>query len=64
MDKIIIHKQNGKPVGKNGGCIWVSKEVNDTLDAICDETGIAKQRMADFLLKKALEAVHIETDEL
>lgn len=41
MDKIIIHKQNGKPVGKNGGCIWVSKEVNDTLDAICDETGIA-----------------------
>lgn len=64
MDKIIIHKQNGKPVGKDGGCIWVSKEVNDRLDSICDDTGIAKQRMADFLLRKALDAVVIEVDEL
>lgn len=64
MEKIIIHKQNGKPVGKNGGCVWVSKEVNDQLDAICDETGIAKQRITDFLLRKALENVEVAESEI
>lgn len=40
MEKIKIHKTNSKPIGKGGGCIWVSKEVNDALDNLADETGI------------------------
>lgn len=64
MEKIIIHKMNSKPVGKAGGSVWVSKEVNDTLDALADETGIAKQRITDFLLRKALEVTEVAESEL
>lgn len=63
MDKIRIHKITSKPVGKSGGCIWVSKEVNDALDSLADETGIAKQRITDYLLKKALAVVEVVDDE-
>ena len=64
MEKIIIHKINSKPVGKTGGSVWLSKEVNDRLDSLADETGIAKQRITDFLLKKALEVVEVSESEL
>ena len=59
METIRIAKTNTKPVGKGGGTIWVSKEVNDELDRLADETGIAKQRITDCILKKALEAVEL-----
>lgn len=64
MEKIRIHKTNSKPIGKAGGSVWVSKEVNDRLDALADETGIAKQRITDFLLKHALAVVEVVEDEL
>ncbi len=64
MEKIIIPKTNSKPVGKGGGTIWVSKEVNDRLDNLADETGIAKQRITDFLLKKVLEIVVVVDSEI
>ena len=64
MEKIKIHRTNSKPIGKGGGCIWVSKEVNDTLDNLADETGIAKQRITDYLLKQALAVVEVVEDEL
>lgn len=64
MEKIIIYKQKGKPVGKDGSCVWISKEVSDKIDAICDETGIAKQRITDFLLRKALECVELAESEI
>ena len=64
MEKIIIHKQNSKPVGKDGSSIWVSKEVNEQLENLCLETGIAKQRITDFLLRKALECVEVAESEL
>ena len=64
MEKIKIHKTNSKPIGKGGGCIWVSKEVNDALDNLADETGIAKQRITDHLMKKALAVVEVVDDEL
>lgn len=64
MEKIIIHKTNSKPVGKSGGAVWISKEVNDQLDALADETGIAKQRITDFLLRKALENVEVQDSEI
>ena len=49
MDKIVLHKMNSKPVGKAGGSVWLSVAVNDRLDALADETGIAKQRITDYL---------------
>lgn len=44
--------------------MWVSKEVSEQLDSIALETGIAKQRVTDFLLKKALEAVVVADSEI
>lgn len=64
MDKIIIHKIHNKPIGKAGGSVLVSKEVSEQLDSIALETGIAKQRVTDFLLKKALEAVVVADSEI
>lgn len=64
MDKIIIHKIHNKPIGKAGGSVWVSKEVSEQLDSIALETGIAKQRVTEFLLKKALEAVVVADSEI
>lgn len=64
MDKIIILKIHNKPIGKAGGSVWVSKEVSEQLDSIALETGIAKQRVTDFLLKKALEAVVVADSEI
>ena len=64
MEKIVIHKIHNKPIGKTGGSVWISKEVSDRLDELCDETGIAKQRITDFLLKKALKNVVVCDDEL
>ena len=64
MQKIIINKIHNKPIGKAGGSVWVSKEVSEQLDSIALETGIAKQRVTDFLLKKALEAVVVADSEI
>lgn len=64
MEKIIIHKQSGKPVGKDGGCIWVSKEVNEQLESLALDTGIAKQRITDYLLRKALEVTEVAESEI
>lgn len=63
MDKIILHKMNSKP-GKAGGSVWLSVAVNDRLDALADETGIAKQRITDYLLRKALEVTVVEESEI
>ena len=49
MDKIVLHKMNSKPIGKGGGCIYVSVAINEQLDSLADETGIAKQRITDYL---------------
>lgn len=64
MDKIVIYKQKGKPVGKDGSCVWISRDVSDKIDSICDETGIAKQRITDYLLRKALAYVEIAESEI
>lgn len=64
MNKIVIHKTTGRPIGKAGGSIWISKEVNDRLEALSDETGIAKQRITDYLLRKALEVTVVEDSEI
>lgn len=64
MDKIVLHKTNSKPIGKAGGSVWISKDVNEQLDSLADETGIAKQRITDYLLRKALEVTVVEESEI
>lgn len=64
MDKIVLHKMNSKPIGKGGGCIYVSVAINEQLDSLADETGIAKQRITDYLLRKALEVTVVEESEI
>lgn len=59
MDKITIPKQFSKPVREESVTCWISKDVSESLDKISNETGISKQRIADLLLKKAIEAVEI-----
>ena len=59
MEKITIPKQFTKPVRGESVTCWISKDISESLDKISNETGISKQRIADLLLKKAIEAVEI-----
>lgn len=59
MEKITIPKQFTKPIREESVTCWISKDVSESLDKISNETGISKQRIADLLLKKAIEAVEI-----
>ena len=59
MDKITIPKQFTKPVREESVTCWISKDISESLDRISNETGVSKQRIADLLLKKAIEAVEI-----
>lgn len=64
MDKIIIQKQFTKPVRSESIQAWISKDVSEQLDKISNETGISKQRIMDFLLKKAIDSVEIVESEI
>ena len=59
MDKIVIQKQFSKPVRSESIQCWISKDVSEQLDKISNESGISKQRIMDFLLKKAIDSVEI-----
>ena len=63
MEKILIQKQITKPI--NGACVCrVSTEVNERLDNLSEKTGISKQRITDYLLSKALDAVEVVECEI
>lgn len=64
MEKITIQKQFAKPDRKESVQCWISKDVSEQLDNISNETGLSKQRITDFLLKKALAAVEIVEAEI
>lgn len=64
MDKITIQKQFTKPSRSESVQCWVSKEISEQLDKISNETGISKQRITDYLLKKACAAVEIVESEI
>lgn len=59
MDKIVIQKQTSTSIRKNGVQVRISQEINSKLDELSEETGIAKTRIIDLLLRKALEQVEI-----
>ena len=62
--KITIQKQFTKPVRSESIQCWISKDVSERLDKISNETGISKQRIMDFLLKKAIDSVEIVDCEI
>ncbi len=64
MEKIIIQNQFSKPVRSESVQCWISNDVSEMLDKICNQTGLSKQRITDFLLKKACEAVEIVNVEI
>ena len=64
MDKITIQKQFTKPSRSESVQCWLSKEISEQLDKISNETGISKQRITDYLLKKACAAVEIVESEI
>ena len=64
MDKIIIHKQSGANIRKNGVLIRISPESKQQLEELSEETGISTTRLADFLLKKALKLVEVVESEI
>ena len=62
--KILIQKQFTKPNRNDSIQCWISKDVSERLDQISNDTGISKQRIMDFLLKKAIDAVEIVDCEI
>lgn len=64
MEKIKIQKHFTKPNRSESIQCWVSKDVSERLDEISNETGISKQRITDFLLKKVLDAVEVVESEI
>lgn len=57
--KIIIPVQSGTTIRKDGKAIRVSAEVDAALTELSNETGFTKARLANFLLKQALEMVEV-----
>ena len=59
MAKIIIRKQVIKSNRKESVPCWIAKDVSAMLDSICEETGLSKQCVTDYILRKACEIVEI-----
>lgn len=59
MESIIIPKQSGANIRKDGVMVRIAPDVNEKLDALSEETNIAKTRLIDVLLRKAIEVVQV-----
>lgn len=64
MEKITIQKQFTKPIRSESVQCWISRDISERLDALSNDTGISKQRIADLLLKNALDAVEVVECEI
>ena len=65
MEKIILKKQAGANIRKDGRMIRISAEVDDKLESLSEQTGHSKTRIADVLLKKAIDQVEVvDVEEL
>lgn len=59
MEKIVILKDKANFIRRDGFQVRVAADVNERLDMLSDETGLAKTKVLDVILRKALEAVEI-----
>lgn len=59
MEKIVILKDKANFIRMDGVQVRVASDVNERLESISNETGLAKTKVLDVILRKALEAVEI-----
>ena len=65
MDKITLPRINSNGIKpEKFATVWISKEINDQITAMANETSITKQRLIDYLLRKALEVTVVEESEI
>lgn len=56
---IILRKQFIKANRKESVPCWIAKDVSAMLDSISEETGLSKQCVTDYILRRACEMVQI-----
>jgi hypothetical protein len=59
MEKIVILKDKANFIRRDGVQVRVAPDVNEALESIRDETGLAKTKVLDVILRKALVAAEI-----
>lgn len=64
MDKIVIRKQSGVNIRRDGVQVRIAPDINERLDSLSEETNITKTRLIDVFLRKAMEAVEIVESDL
>lgn len=62
--KIVIAKDKQANIRKEGKMVRISKEVDDQLEELSEISGVSKTRLADSLLRKALDCVEIVESEV
>ena len=59
MEKIVILKDKACNIRRDGFQVRIAPDINESLDAISEETGLAKTKVLDVILRKAIVAVEI-----
>ena len=59
MDKIVIVKDKANFIRKDGLQVRIAPDINERLEELSEETGLAKTKVLDVILRKALTAVEV-----
>lgn len=59
MDKIVIVKDKANFILKDGLQVRIAPDINERLEELSEETGLAKTKVLDVILRKALTAVEV-----
>lgn len=59
MEKIIILKDKANFIRKEGTQVRIAADLHERLENISEETGLAKTKVLDVILRKAIEMVEV-----
>lgn len=59
MEKIIILKDKANFIRKEGMQVRIAADLHERLENISEETGLAKTKVLDVILRKAIEMVEV-----
>ena len=59
MDKIVILKDKANFIRRDGVQVRIAPDLSAKLEEFSEETGLAKTKVLDVILRKALEHVEI-----
>lgn len=62
--KVTIVKDKQASIRKDGKMVRISKEVDEQLEELSEQTGHSKARIADLLLRKAIACVEVVENEV